>query len=308
MATTRPIATDALEAPPKDDGLFGPDSVTWRMVASPAYAVVGTAAALYQMLHPRVMRMIDQASSFRQNPELRGELTGEYTVTITYGDTEQAEKAGAALRYIHSIMKARDPQTGVEYRPDEPDLLMWVHCTLTWTAVENAARFGPALTPAEQDQYVTEQKVAARLVGIDPDKAPGTVAELEAYLQGMRPWMAFVIEAQWFRDLMVPTGLIPNLESLVNRWIRQAAVGILPPDARELYGFRYSRWQQWFVGAFAGWLLRSAAAKEPYDTAITNLRQYVSAHTFGKKAKQLNEQRLAQLRERAAAARVQAKR
>jgi len=45
------------------------------------------------------------------------------------------------------------------------------------------------------------------------------------------------------------------------------------------------------------------ATKNPYDTAVTNLRNYASAHAFGRKAQQLNEQRLAQLRERAAAAR-----
>ncbi|HEY3247833.1 MAG TPA: oxygenase MpaB family protein [bacterium] len=306
MVATRPAAA-VLESPPKDDGLFGPGSITWRVHASPGLAVTGMASALYQMLHPRVMRMIDQASSFKTNPKLRGELTGEYTMTITFGDTEQAEKAGAALRYIHSMMKATDPQTGQQYGVDEPDLLMWVHCTLTRTALVVADRWGPALTAAEHDQYVTEQKQAARLVGIDPDTAPGTVAALDAYLQSMRPWMAFIIEAQWFRDMLVPTGLVPDLASLIQRWIAQAAVGVLPPDARDLYGFHYTRWQERWVNAFAGWVLRAAATKNPYDTSVTNLRNYVSAHAFGRKAQQLNEQRLAQLQERAAQARTQSK-
>jgi len=303
MATSRP-ASVALESPPKDDGLFGPGSVSWRIASSPIMAVVATASALYQMLHPRVMRMIDQASSFKTNPKLRAELTGEYTFTVTFGDTEQAETAGAALRYIHSMMKATDPQTGQAYQADEPDLLMWVHCTLTRMALEAADRWGPQLTAAEHDQYVTEQKAAARLVGIDPGKTPGTVAELDAYLQSMRPWMAFVIEAQWFRDMMVSTGPIPNLQGLVMRWIQQAAVGLLPADARELYGFHYTPWQERWVNAFAGWVFRSATSKTPYDTAVTNLRNYASAHTFGQKARQLNQQRLAQLQQRAAAARA----
>ncbi len=305
MATTRPIPV-SLESKPKDDGLFGPSSVTWRIAASPVMGVVAIASALYQMLNPRVMWMIDQASSFKTNPKLRGELTGEYTVTITFGDTEQAESAGASLRYIHSMMKATNPQTGDVYTPNEPDLLMWVHCTLTWEAIRAAGRWGPALTPAERDQYVKEQQTAARLVGLDPATVPATLADLEAYLDRMRPWLAFVIEAQWFRDMMVPTGLIPNLQSLVMRWVQQAAVGLLPDYARELYGFHYTPWQERWVNAFAGWIFRSAATKNPYDTAVTNLRNYASAHAFGRKAQQLNEQRLAELRARAAQARAQA--
>ncbi|MGH2348994.1 MAG: oxygenase MpaB family protein, partial [bacterium] len=223
--------------------------MTWRIAASPVMGVVAVASALYQMLNPRVMWMIDQASSFKTNPALRGELTGEYTFTITFGDTEQAEKAGAALRYIHSLMKAKNPQTGDEYTPNEPELLMWVHCTLTWVALQAADRWGPALSPAEHDQYVKEQQTAARLVGLDPSTVPATRAGLEAYLQGMRPWLAFVIEAQWFRDMMVPTGLIPDLKSLVMRWVQQAAVGLLPADARELYGFHYTPWHERWVNA-----------------------------------------------------------
>jgi uncharacterized protein (DUF2236 family) len=146
------------------------------------------------------------------------------------------------------------------------------------------------------------------LVGLDPERAPGTLADLDAYLESMRPWLAFVIEAQWFRDMMVPTGFLPNLQGLVLPWVQQAAVGLLPPYARQLYGLHYTPWQDRWVRAFAGWIFRAAEKKSPYDTAVTNLRQYVSAHSFGQKAKQLNEQRLAQLQQRAAAARSQAKR
>lgn len=71
MATNRPIAVPGVDHP-KDDGLFGPNSVSWRAFAGPASSIGGATTVLMQMLHPRVMRMIDQASSFREDPEERG--------------------------------------------------------------------------------------------------------------------------------------------------------------------------------------------------------------------------------------------
>ena len=48
-----------------DDGLFGPDSVTWRISALPQMGLAAHAAATLQMLHPMVMHMIDQASAVK---------------------------------------------------------------------------------------------------------------------------------------------------------------------------------------------------------------------------------------------------
>src|SRR5687767_4994793 len=101
MAAERPVVLDAEGGTPSDDGLFGPGSVTWRVMASPATSIGASAAVLAQMLHPRVMRMIDQASSFREEWDERARLTGEYALTISYGDAAAAERAGEVLRRIH---------------------------------------------------------------------------------------------------------------------------------------------------------------------------------------------------------------
>jgi uncharacterized protein (DUF2236 family) len=41
---------------PDEDGLFGPGSVTWRIMTRPEILVGGFRAAYLQALHPRVMR------------------------------------------------------------------------------------------------------------------------------------------------------------------------------------------------------------------------------------------------------------
>jgi len=97
---------------PKDDGLFGPQSVTWRVMAGAVPLIAGPAAVAMQSLMPRAMHLFVQTSSFLQNPEQRGQLTQDYFLTIAYGDTETAEPAGQLLRNIHHSHVATDPVTG----------------------------------------------------------------------------------------------------------------------------------------------------------------------------------------------------
>src|SRR5262245_22132580 len=184
--TPRPDAVKDVVPAPADDGLFGPESVTWKLSTAPAGSIAVGTAVLVQMLHPRVMWMINQASTFWQYPEKRAQQTGQFGLTVYYGDVATAEPAGAALRTIHAHRQAVDPLTGQTYRADEPDLLMWVHCTIPWAILRGLARWGPRLTPAEQDRYVHEQRTFARLVGADPEQAPDNVAQLTAYMESMR--------------------------------------------------------------------------------------------------------------------------
>ncbi len=284
MASSRPIDIPNGNQP-KDDGLFGPDSVTWRLMASPSAAVGGATAVLMQMLHPRVMRMIDQASNVREDPEERGRLTAEYINTITYGDTEAAERAGEVLRRIHAHRQAVDPISGETYTPNEPDLLMWVHCTLVWGILTACERWGPAVSIGERDRFVEEQRASARLVGLDPGTAPGTAAELDAYMTSMLPHLAYVTETKLMREMMVPPRLPVTPEGLVQLVMTRAAADLLTPPMRDLYGFRWPWLNHAAVRLGSALLMSSATTKMPYEKLLPELRAQSATHAFGKVAK-----------------------
>lgn len=296
--SARPKGLEEVAPAPADDGLFGPESVTWRVMASPAVSLGTVAAVLAQMLHPRVVRLIAQASTFERNPELRGRLTAEYGLTVTYGDTRSAERAGETLRALHSRMKAVDIETGQPYTADEPDLLRWVHCTIPWTTLRACDRWGPALTPAEKDRYVCEQRIAARLVGLDPDSVPATVAELDAYIDSMMPRLAYTAEAGRIRAIMVPHKVPRGGKELLSRVMNLAAVDLLPEEMRHLYGYWWGPVQRGLLGAVSNRFLRDAVKKTPYERVLPDLRSYASAHAFGAKALKIN----AELRRNAQAA------
>lgn len=270
---------------PRDDGLFGPESVSWRAFASPAASIGGITAVLMQMLHPRVVRMIDQASSVRERPDERARLTGEYLVTITYGDAEAAERAGEVLRRIHANRQATDPVTGERYRADEPDLLMWVHCTLVWAVLAACERWGPAFTREERDRFVDEQRVAARLVGIDPTLAPGSVAALDAYMDSMLPHLAYVTATRFMREMLAPPRFPFTPAGFVQRVANRAAIDLLPPAMQDLYGFRWTGLNHALVRLGSALLLSSAGSRIPYEKLLPELRAQSATHAFGRIAK-----------------------
>jgi uncharacterized protein (DUF2236 family) len=289
MRENRPTAVAGTIEQPHDDGLFGPGSVSWRAFAGPASAIGGATAVLMQMIHPRVVRMIDQASSVREKPEERARLTAAYVNTIIYGDTAAAERAGEILRGIHARKQAVDPITGETYTPNEPDLLLWVHCTLVWATLAACERWGPAFTAADRDRFVEEQRAAARLVGIDPANAPKSVAELDAYMTAMLPHLGYVTATRFMREMMVPPKLPFTPAGLVQLVMTRAAVDLLPPAIQDLYGFRWSGLNHALVRLGSAVIMETAGSKLPYDKLLPELRAQSAVHAFGGAAKRLRE-------------------
>jgi uncharacterized protein (DUF2236 family) len=285
MVTERPITAQQLASLPADDGLFGPESVSWRAFAGSASAVAGATAVLMQMLHPRVVRMIDQASSVRERPEERQRLTGEYIVTVVYGDRAAAERAGEVLRTIHAHRQAVDPITGETYTPNEPDLLLWVHCTLVWAILAGCQRWGPDLTATERDRFVDEQRAAARLVGIDPELAPKSGSELDAYMTSMLPHLAYVTSTRFMREMIVPPRFPFTPSGLVQLVMTRAAVDLLPEPMQDLYGFRWTRLNHALVSLGSTFIIKTAGSKIPYEKLLPELRVQSAVHAFGKAAK-----------------------
>src|SRR4051794_15712311 len=112
-----------------DLGLFGPDSVTWKIHTEPVLGVAGLRALFLQALHPRALAGVQQNSGYRGDPWGRLARTVEYVGTVVYGTTAQAEAMGRRVRAVHARLRATDPDTGEEFRLDEPELLCWVHVT-----------------------------------------------------------------------------------------------------------------------------------------------------------------------------------
>ncbi len=241
---TRAAAAFAASVPedPADDGFFGPGSVTWRLHADLSEPVSGLRSLLLQALHPLAMAGVDQHSQWRDDPGARYASTAAYVLTTTYGDRAAARAAAARVRKIHEHVTGTDPVTGKAYAASDPALLIWVHAALVDSDLAAAARYGAALTPAEQDQYVAEMTAVAELIGIPAARfadggAPASVAELDAYFDAVRPDLATSASTA---DTSAYLLGMPDIEpELADVWevVAAAAVASLPGWARAMYGF-----------------------------------------------------------------------
>ncbi|MBB5806412.1 uncharacterized protein (DUF2236 family) [Saccharothrix ecbatanensis] len=143
-----------------DAGLLGPGTVTWQLHADPAMWVAGIASLYLQALHPRAVAAIVQNSNFRQDPLGRLRRTASFVGTVSYGSTEEVERAAARVRDLHRTLRAKDA-TGRTFRIDDPHLLLWVHCAEVHSFVTVLRRAGYRLTDTQVDRYYDEQRRSA---------------------------------------------------------------------------------------------------------------------------------------------------
>jgi uncharacterized protein (DUF2236 family) len=230
-----------------DHGLFGPGSVTWRVHASPVMLIGGLRALMIQALHPLALAGVVQQSDFRERPLHRLRRTAEYVATVTFADTATAQAAGAHVRRVHTFIKGTDPVTGRPYSAEDPETLLWVHCAEVHSFLAAYRAYGGSLTGDEQDRYLDESRRAAALVGIPPERVPGSREEMRAYFADMLPSLCvsqaasetirFVVSPPLTRDLLP---LQPPL-----RVIALAAVGLVPRHLRRMAGID----RPWLVDA-----------------------------------------------------------
>src|SRR5467141_3009464 len=148
--------------PPDADGLFGPGSVTWRLLGEPVMWIGGLRAMYLQALHPRTMRATWQNTAFARPGEAWGRFgrTVEFVRVRTYGTAAEVERAGRRVRKVHSCLTGTDA--------DGSDLRLWVHCGEIASYADIARRSGIGLAAGDLDQFVGEQRRSAAVVGLDP--------------------------------------------------------------------------------------------------------------------------------------------
>jgi uncharacterized protein (DUF2236 family) len=224
-----------------DAGLFGPDSVTWRIHGDPSMIIAGFRALLLQAVHPLVMAGFDDNSFFRGDPWGRLQRTGAWVTTVTYGTTAEAELAGKRLRKLHgSLPPGVERESGLPYRIDDPELLLWVHVTEVESFLSTYRRSGGRLRRGDGDRYVDEMRASAELVGIPAAMVPANQAEVKDYYASVRPQLRVTSVAR--RNVL--WGFAPPMP----RWVELAtparpawagmvalAAAMLPPWARRLY-------------------------------------------------------------------------
>ncbi len=247
-----------------DWGLFGPESVTWKLHSHPILVVGGFRALMIQTLHPLAMAGVTQYSDYKTDPLGRFRRTAQYIHQIVFSDTETALAAAARVRTVHDKINGVDPVTGREYSANDPETLLWVHCAQTYSAMVSRREFVGDLSEEDQDRYLKEFVVAGELMGIPREIIPASREEYREYFASMLPSLcasnaaletiAFVAKPDLRLVSMKDWPFAVNL-----KWAGHAAATLMPRSLRQMSGLQKSRSSEW---ALRRWTTINARAMD----------------------------------------------
>jgi uncharacterized protein (DUF2236 family) len=229
---------------PGDPGLVGgPESISWEIHGDLAsLAVAGTAAILMELLHPSVMAGVHEHSTYRSDPLRRARNSLGYVLRTTFGSTPGATRVVESVKRAHAFVHGTRPD-GVPYRALDPELIAWVHTSIPWAVMTAFDRYARPLSLEEKNRYLREQAVIGRMGGADA--VPESVAELDAYVERMRPLLCCGEPLHDFLDFVArgSDALPLSRGERVDRWIGvRASMDLLPAWARRLTGTDSPDW------------------------------------------------------------------
>jgi uncharacterized protein (DUF2236 family) len=217
-----------------DAGLFGPDSVAWRLHADPAMLVAAMRALVIQALEPRAMAGVAQHSKYREDPWGRLRRTTSFIYETTYGDTPTAERAAARVRDVHRRIHGVDPVTGRRYSASDPDLVLWIHAVEVHSVLASYRAYAGRVSDDDADRYVAEMARVAELVELPRGMAPTSMGGLREYLRSVDGLRVTDSAREGMRTIFSPPMPLP----LRPLWLvpTAATIAILPRFARAMYG------------------------------------------------------------------------
>ena len=109
--------------PVGNPGIFGPDSVSWRVLSNPVTVFIGgVTAVLFELAEPRVRSGVWDHTDFRHDPVARMRRTGLAAMIFTYGSSRDVEAMSSRVRRMHDRVNGTTPD-GQPYQANDPELL-----------------------------------------------------------------------------------------------------------------------------------------------------------------------------------------
>lgn len=227
-------------------GLFGPDSMMWKMQKYIVPGAVGAGRALLlQISHPWVTAGIDEHSITRDDPLKRARNTFSYLLTMTMGSREQALEAARDVRIIHARVQGKLRERagvfaeGSEYRASEVQAMLWVHATLWETLMLTYEQSVGRVSDADKLRFYEETKIFAYLFGIPEEALPPNWWAFLEYCENMRN-SGQLVSTKASREL---AGYLFGWHGVLMwapmQYAKLTTAANMPEPLRSQYGFKY---------------------------------------------------------------------
>lgn len=172
-------------------GIFGPDSLSWRVDRESALFLGAGRAALLQLAHPWVAASLDQHSTLRADPLARFHHTFRVVFTMVFGSLDQALASSRHLYRLHTHIEGEltanvaAHRRGSHYMANEVGALLWVLATLIDSALIAYESVLEPLNGAAREAYYAESKTLAALFGIPAQAMPADWPAFVSYMGEM---------------------------------------------------------------------------------------------------------------------------
>jgi uncharacterized protein (DUF2236 family) len=275
----------------RDPGLFGPDSVTWRVMREPLLILGAGRALLMQAANPLVAQGAIDHSGFATDPYGRLERTIEWVTLVSFGTTGEARRVTRAVNQLHRRVAGTLPAPHTTarlrarhaYTASDPALLRWVHASFVETMLVTHDALVGGLEDWERDAFVREWDAVAALMGVPARLLWRDAAELRAYVES-EVTAGPAIPGAGSR-LVANTVLHPPVS---NRLLRPGmdllgfvATGLLPAPVRRGYKLTWTPAHAAGHRALRIWL-RSAARGMPRRLRISPVYDLAVARAHGR--------------------------
>ena len=181
---------EEFKSPVGDPGLFGPQSVAWKVHAHfSAMMVGGLSSLMIQALHPRALAAVWDHSNFRHQLKARLGRTALFVAATTYGGVDLATRHILRVNAIHAKIRGIDLK-GQAYSANEPHLLRWVHLveTISFLNAYQHLSLQP-LSVSDCDRYVVEMNKVGEMLGAT--NLPITFSDAKLAMSQYEPELVF---------------------------------------------------------------------------------------------------------------------
>jgi uncharacterized protein (DUF2236 family) len=230
----------------QDFGLFGPESMSWKIGKEAVINLGGARAVLLQIAHPLVATGVSAHSGYMNDPIGRTDRTFSLGLMLTFGSMTTAKQAARFINRLHTHVHGTLPAEAgayaahTPYRAQDPELLLWVYATLVDTILLTYSLFIGPLTHEEQEQYYQESKALVRLLGLPAAHTPKTVEDLRCYVHEMAYSNRLAATPQardLARKVLFPP--IPEIFRPLLHFNLLVTCALLPQPVREIYGLEW---------------------------------------------------------------------
>ena len=225
-------------------GVFGPDTLTWRIDREAVIFLGAGRALLLQLAHPWVAAAIAEHSTTFADPIGRFHRTFDIVFAMVFGSLDRALLSSRQLHRRHSMIVGEMPETvgpfaaGSRYCANDIPALRWVHATLVESALIANDLVLPPFSAQERERYWAESRLLGALFGLTANDLPAHWSGFTAYTAAMAQSETLTVSPA-AREIatQIFSGARPWLRP--PRWYRALTARMLPERLRAGFGLTF---------------------------------------------------------------------